>query len=111
MSHPILLALLRDLPMMAAAIGVMVAAFVLWRRAPLSSLLLVLACGSSLLLLILYPFAFTAVLRFGSADTQSVARISALFGIGWSIFRALYLIVMAVAIYAGRRNHEHPPTT
>ena len=100
----ILTNLLTSLPMVIVALGSMVAALVLWRRAPLSSLLVVLACISSLALIIAYPFAYKAVVHLQAGDTQSLARIDNAFGLGWSIARAIYLILLVVAVYVGRKN-------
>jgi hypothetical protein len=86
-----------------------VTAFVLLRRAPLSSLLVVLACISSIVLIVVYPFAYEAVLHLFATDAQSVAAVRTVFGMGWSIVRATYLILLVIAVYAGRRSDEiHP---
>src|SRR5256885_7027606 len=59
--------LIIQVPMMVVAAGCMVAALVLWQKAPVSSLLVVLACGSSLALLIVYPFADRKSTRLNSS--------------------------------------------
>ncbi len=104
MNNPILLTLFEYLPMIVVALGVIVVAFILWQRAPLSSLLLVLACASSLVVLIANPFVYEAVVHLGGSDAHSVASIDFAFQIGWSFFRAGYLILMVFAIYAGRKQ-------
>jgi hypothetical protein len=104
MNHPILQNLFTAAPMMVVALGSIVTAVVLWRHAPLSSLLVILACGSSLALLIVYPFAYKAVVHLLAEDAQSLARINIAFGVGWSIARAVYLVLLVVAVYAGRKN-------
>jgi hypothetical protein len=104
MNHSILHSLFNSVPMIVVALGSMVATFVLWRRAPLSSLLIVIACISSLVLIIVYPFAYEAVVHLSGSDAPSVARINTAFGIGWSIARASYLILFVFAVYAGRKQ-------
>ena len=106
----ILRSLFNSLPMIIVALGSMVAAFVLWRRAPLSSLLVFVACISSLALIIAYPFAYKVVAHFQTGDAESMARVNNTFSLGWSIARAIYLILLVVAVYAGRKNyHEDMP--
>ena len=110
MNHPILDSLFTSVPMIVVALGAIVTAFVLWRRAPFSSLLVVIACISSIALIIAYPFAYEAVVHLVATDAESVARIRTVFTLGWSIARATYLILFVVAVYAGRTNHENQPT-
>jgi hypothetical protein len=92
--------------MIVAALGAVVAACVLWQRAPLSSLLLVLACTWSVFLLILYPLAYEVVVHFAAPNPQSIAKLNFAFGVGWSLFRASYLVPLVMAIYAGRPAHK-----
>jgi hypothetical protein len=93
--------LLTELPMIVVCIGCIVVAFILWRRAPSSSLYLVLACSLSLALFFLYPFAWAYVL---ANNYQTEPGIRFAFSFGWSIFRAMFLILLVVAIYAGRKK-------
>jgi hypothetical protein len=93
--------LVTELPMIIVCIGCMVVAFVFWRRAPSSSLYLVLGCSLSLALFFLYPFAWAFVLAH---DDQAVPGIRMAFSFGWSVFRSLFLILMVVAIYSGRKQ-------
>ena len=90
--------------MIVVAFGAMVAAFIFWRRAPLSSLLLVLACLSSIVLLIAYPFAYELLVHSAADGGYSRAGIDFAFQVCWSIFRASYLILLVFAIYAGRKQ-------
>ena len=53
--------LLTELPSIVACIGGIVLAVTLWRRAPRSSLYVVLACGLTLLLLLAYPIVWQIV--------------------------------------------------
>lgn len=89
--------------MIAVAIGAVVTAGVFWRRAPLSSLLVILSCLLSVVLLISYPFAYKTVVHVWATDDQSLAQINLAFGFGWSFFRGFYLILLVVAVYAGRK--------
>jgi hypothetical protein len=109
MSHPILDSLFTSVPMIVVALGAMLAAIILWRRAPLSSLLVIIVCTTSIALIIAYPFAYEAVVHLFATDAESAARIRTAFTLGWSIARASYLILFVVAVYAGRKNHEIPP--
>ena len=109
MNHPILDSLFNAMPMIVVALGAMVTAIILWRRAPLSSLLVIIACISTIVLLIVYPFAYKAVEHLFVTDAQSDARIRMIFGFGWSIARATYLVLLVIAVYAGRKNHEKYP--
>jgi hypothetical protein len=104
MSHHILVSFFKDTPMLVVAFGAIVVAFVFWRRAPLSSLLLVLACICSLVLLIAYPVAYELVVHSEAGSGYSRGRIDLAFQVCWSIFKAGYLILLVVAIYAGRKQ-------
>ena len=106
MNHPILDSLFTSVPMIVVAVGAMVAACVLWRRAPLSSLLVVVACITSIGLLITFPFAYKAAQHLFATDAESAARIRRAFGMGWSMARATYLILLVIAVYAGRQRSE-----
>jgi hypothetical protein len=93
--------LVTELPMIIVSIGCIVVAFVFWRRAPSSSLYLVLGCSLSLALLLIYPFAWAYVLAH---DDQAVPGVRMAFSFCWSVFRSLFLILMVVAIYSGRKQ-------
>ena len=101
MAPPILQNLFTSMPMMLVAVACAVVAVVQWRRAPVSSLLVVLACGTSLALLLAYPFAYNAAVHlFANED-----RIKVVFAFAWSFARAIYLILLVIAVYAGRSQH------
>jgi hypothetical protein len=106
MIHAIRQQLFNEIPMIVVSFGAIVTAFVLWRRAPVSSLLVVLASISTLVLLIAYPFAYEAAVHLLASNAQSADRIQIAFGVGWSIARAGYLILLVVAVYAGRKEPE-----
>jgi hypothetical protein len=93
--------LVTELPMIIVCVACIVAAFVFWRRAPSSSLYLVLACGFSLALFFIYPLAWAYVLAHGY---QTEPGIRFAFSFGWSIFRAIFLILLVFAIYSGRKK-------
>ena len=93
--------LVTELPMILVGICCIVAGFVFWRRAPSSSLYLILGCSLSLALLFIYPFAWAYVLAH---DDQGAPGIRMAFSFGWSVFRSLFLILMVVAIYSGRKQ-------
>jgi hypothetical protein len=93
--------LVTELPMIIVSIGCIVVALVFWRRAPSSSLYLVLGCSLSLGLLFIYPFAWAYVLAH---DNQGTPGIRMAFSLAWSIFRSVFLILMVAAIYSGRKK-------
>ena len=93
--------LLAEAPLVVVCIGCIVAAVVFWREAPLPSLYVVLACGFTLLLLIMYPVAW----RFARAlGAQSVGTVATSFKICWSVARSASTILLVVAVYAGRKQ-------
>jgi hypothetical protein len=108
MSNPILLSLFKDLPMIAVALGAMAVAVVFWQRAPLSSLLLLLASALSVVLLLLYPLAYELAAHLAPSGVQSAAKLNFVFGLGWSLFRAGFLALLVFAIYAGRNQRSVP---
>src|SRR5438067_403999 len=97
MNHAILQQLLNQVPMMAVDLGAILAALVLWRRAPLSSLLIVLACSLTLALLLVYPFAYKMVVHVVASGPDDVARISALFGVMWAMVGAISTTLLVCA--------------
>jgi hypothetical protein len=105
MSHPILSSLVGELPGILAALGGTATGVVLWKRAPLSSLLLVIACSSSVVLLLLYPLAYELLAGLTSGNDRS--GLNFVVRLLWSIFRATYLVLLIVAVYAGRNHTEH----
>jgi len=103
-SHPILQQLLNQVPMMVADLGAIVTALILRRRAPLSSLLVILACAFTLILLVLYPFAYKAVVRLLAGDSQTVSTINAAFGTAWAVVGAISTTLLVLAVYTGRKT-------
>jgi hypothetical protein len=96
----ILRQLVTEVPLIMVCIGCIVVGFIFWKRAPLSSLYVVLACVLTLLLLVGYPAAWWIARAFG-AKTESILGIS--FGIGWSIARSVSTILLVMAAYVGRK--------
>ena len=90
-------------PTMLVCLGCIVAAVALWRRAPTSSLLVLVASAVTIIALTIYPFAFVAAVRSSGNDAQSFARFNMISSFAWSVFRAAYLVALAVAVYLGRK--------
>lgn len=97
----ILRQLITEIPLIVVCISCIVAGIFFWKRAPSSSLYVVLACGFTLLLLVGYPAAWWIVREFG-AQTESILGVS--FSIGWSIARSISTVLLVIAVYAGRKQ-------
>jgi hypothetical protein len=98
--------------MIAVALGGIATGVVLWKRAPVSSLLLVLACASSVVLLVLFPFAYEFLAGLAPRNTRS--DLNFVVRLAWSVFRAAYLVLLIIAVYAGRNHTDQqsePPTS
>jgi hypothetical protein len=102
-SQRILQQLLNQVPMMVADLGCIVSAAILWRRAPLSSFFVMLACGATLVLLVGYPFAYTTVVHWLPRDTQTVSTINAVFGTAWAVVGGISTTLLVLAVYTGRK--------
>lgn len=108
MTHPLLFQLFNEAPMVVVMAAVSVTSLVLWKRAPLSSLLILVACIYTLALLLIFPFIHDIVIhRFGT-DSQSQAMAYFTFSMIWSTARAFYLILLIVAVYVGREKPKSP---
>jgi hypothetical protein len=92
---------LKESPFIITSIGCVVAALVLWKRAPSASHYVLLACGFSLALAVMYPVAWWCVRALG-AQTQSTIGVA--FSVGWSIARSICTILLVFAVYVGRRQ-------
>lgn len=97
----ILRQLVTEIPLIMVCIGCIIAGFIFWKRAPSSSLYVVLACSFTLLLLVGYPATWWIARAYG-AQTESV--LGASFSIGWSIARSVSTILLVIAVYAGRKK-------
>ena len=93
-----------ELPSILTLAGSIVVAGIFWRRAPSSSLYVVLACGLSLVLLILYPVAWQVVRHTAEGDPQTVRKINIAFTVSWSVVRSISTILLIVAVYIGREQ-------
>jgi hypothetical protein len=89
--------LLVETPYILACVGGVVLAVTLWRRAPSSSICVVVACGVTLFLLALHPIAWEIATRISRSSA-----INVLFGVLWSIERAIFAILLLLAVYLGR---------
>src|SRR5208283_5561175 len=76
-----------ELPSILTLMGSIVVAGILWRRAPSSSLFVGLACGLSLVLLILYPVAWQVARHVTQGDPQTARKINIAFAVFWSLVR------------------------
>jgi len=95
--------------MIIVALGGMVTACILWRRAPLSSLLVMIACASSIALLLVYPLAYELIVHFFATNARTLAEVRTAFGMFWSLVRAAYLILLVIAVYVGRQRPGRRP--
>jgi hypothetical protein len=84
-------------------------ALVLWRRAALASIYLIVACIVSLVGCLLYPTSEEMIIVFSRGWSPQAANAAwDIFSIAWSILRAVTYILLIVAIYVGRST---PPNT
>jgi hypothetical protein len=96
--------LIAEMPLVIVCIGGIVAAIVLWKKAPSGSVCVILACGFTLTLLVAYPAAWWFAREIG-AQTQS--GVGAAFKMGWSVARSISTLLLVVAVYTGRKTtHE-----
>jgi hypothetical protein len=91
-----------ELPSLLTLMVAIVAAVMLWRRAPTSSLCVALACGISFVLLIAYPFAWQVARHVAEGDPGSVRRVNIAFAVFWSVVRSVSTILLVLAVYLGR---------
>src|SRR5665811_772702 len=68
--------LLTELPSIVVLTAGVVLAFIFWRRAPTASLYVVLGCGLSLLLLLLYPLVWQVAHHMFDGDADAGRRIN-----------------------------------
>jgi len=93
--------LFTEVPCILVCIGCIVAAFVLWQRAPSASFYVVLACGLTVVLLILYPLIWWYMRAF-DIGTSTGARTA--WSYVWSMADSIKIILLVVAVYIGRRK-------
>ena len=90
--------------LLVSLVGIMVA-LISWRRAPAASLWTFLAFGLVFLLCILVPVSQQTMLRMmkeSSLDARVTANV--VFGVVWSIVRAITYVFLLVGVYAGRKS-------
>jgi hypothetical protein len=93
--------LLMEAPAIIIYSGCLVAALLFWRRAPAVSLYVLLACGFKLALFVIYPVTWWYLRTVGIGANPTV-RV--LFNIGWSLADSLFVVLLVVAAYAGRKQ-------
>jgi hypothetical protein len=94
--------LLTELPSIVVCISAIVLALTFRRRAPSASIFVILACGLTLLLLLLHPFAWQVARRMFDGDPRMARRINVAFAFFWSMVRAISTGLLVAAAYAGR---------
>ena len=97
--------LFAEVPVIIVCIGCIVAASILWQRAPAASLYVVLGCGLTLLILILYPVVWWCVRSLGVGANPMVRD---LFSFGFSVGDGAKIILLVVAAYTGRKQAAQP---
>jgi hypothetical protein len=97
--------LVTEVPLILACLGCIVAALIFWRSAPAPSPYVVLACGFTLTLLIMYPAAWWFARALGA---QTNSAVGTAFSLGWSVARSFSTILLVVAVYAGRARERLP---
>ena len=90
--------------LLVCLVGIMVA-LLSWRRAPAASLWTFLAFCLAFFLCILIPISQQTMMRMmkeSSFDARVTANI--VFGVVWSIVRAISYVLLLVGVYAGRQS-------
>ena len=91
-----------ELPYALVCTGGIVMALAFWRRAPCSSLYVLLACALELLLLVVHPFAWQIARRVFEGTVVSARGVNIGVAVFWSMERGLFASLMLLAIYSGR---------
>src|ERR1019366_6442581 len=94
--------LVTELPFILVCIGGIVVAVTLWRRAPSSSLYVVVACALTLMPLVLHPFAWQVARHTFEGTALTARSINVAFAVFWSIERGIFASLMLLAVYSGR---------
>jgi len=89
--------MLFEAPYILTCIGGIVVAFILWQRAPSSSVCVPVACGATLFFLVLHPIAWEIVIRIFQRNA-----VNTIFAVFWSIERAFFAILLLFAVYLER---------
>ena len=96
--------LLDAVPVIVVCIGCIVAAFIFWQRAPSASLFVVLGCGLTLTIVMLYPVIWWYVRSLG-VGWNPIVRDALSFGV--SVGDAAKIILLVVAAYIGRSKRPN----
>ena len=91
-----------ELPYALVCTGGIMMALAFWRRAPSSSLYVLLACALTLLLLVVHPFAWQIARRVFEGTAVSARGVNIGFAVFWSLERGLFASLMLLAVYSGR---------
>jgi hypothetical protein len=89
-------------PMILTTLGCLVVALSFWDRAPLGSLLVTIACAITLIGFVMFPLILTVALQAFGSDTHSRIAVNNMVAFGWSLIRSAYMILLVLAVYAGR---------
>jgi hypothetical protein len=95
--------LLKESPFILVCVGSIIAALVLWRRAPSASLFVVLGCGLSLVLAAMYPVVWEYFVAHGRRGDPAVRSA---FTFAWSLVRSASTVLLVLAAYAGRQRSQ-----
>ena len=101
---PTLRQILIELPTILVLLGCIVVAVVLWQRAPVSSLCIILINIPTVVLLIVWPVAYHAVMNMVGGDSHAAGVTDVGFRVFWSVFRAVANGLLVFAVYAGRKS-------
>ena len=99
--------LLTELPSIVVCLAAITVAFTFHRRAPSATLYVIVACGLTLLLLLLYPVAWQVVRRMFDSEPETVRRINIALAFFWSMIRAISTGLLIIAVYVGRGRNEN----
>jgi hypothetical protein len=103
---PTLRQILIELPAILVLLACIVVAVVFWQRAPLSSLCIVLINIPTVVLLIVWPVAYHAVVNMLGGGSHAAGVTNLGFRVFWSVFRAVANGLLVFAVYAGRKSSD-----
>ena len=100
----ILQALTTEAPSILALAGCVLVGVIFWRRAPLSSLFVLLAGALSLVPLLLLPVAWQVAHNMTGTGRETFRGINMAFSTLWSLMRAVSTMLLLAAVYLGRQK-------
>jgi len=103
---PIIRQVILEIPTLLVCLACVIVAFVYWRRAPLSSLCVIVACGLTALILIFWAFAYKLFFFLFGGVPGLAAAGNTIFQIFWSIVRGVTMGLTVFAVYAGRKGNR-----